>query len=343
MSAALQAGRPVREIWIDTDPGFDDWFAWALLEGDPGVRLHGVSVVAGNAPLPVVLANARRIHALHGWRTPVWAGADRPLVQPQVTAQDVLGAQGLPTSGAGLPADESPLQSGHGVDAMIEAVRARPGRITLLAIGPLTNVALAFAKALELPELLAGLVVMGGSLGAGNTTPVAEFNIYADPEAAAQVFAQAHRVPGGARMFGIEVCRQVHGTPAHVEAVRMAPPVARRAQGKDAGNEAGAVPGGVARAVFADHFGGYVEGALRRGRPSAPMYDPTPVAWLAHPEWFTLQPAFVDVELHGRLTRGMTVCELRVPQRAAPNAEVAVTADGARVMDWAVDLLRGTL
>jgi purine nucleosidase len=73
------------------------------------------------------------------------------------------------------------------------------------------------------------------------------------------------------------------------------------------------------------------------------MYDPTPVAWLAHPQWFALQPARVDVELQGRHTRGMTVCELRVPKRAAPNAEVGISADGARIMEWAVELLRGSL
>ena len=79
----------MREIWLDTDPGFDDWMAWALLEADPGVKLHGVSVVAGNAPLPLVLSNAQRIHALHGWATPMWAGAAQPIRQSQVTAQDV--------------------------------------------------------------------------------------------------------------------------------------------------------------------------------------------------------------------------------------------------------------
>lgn len=315
-----------REIWLDTDPGFDDWFAWALLESDPGVKVHGVSVVAGNAPLPLVLANAQRIHALHGWRTPLWAGADRPLVQKQVTAQDVLGAQGMHTSGAALPEAASALQPGHGVDAMIDCVRAHPGRITLLAIGPLTNVALAFAKAPDLPARLGGLVVMGGSLGAGNTTPVAEFNIYADPEAAAQVFAKAHEVRGGARLFGIEVCRQVQGGDAHVAALRGGP---------RSGSERAA--------IFTDHLDGYVGIARRRGRATAPMYDPTPVAWLAHPEWFSLRPAHVDVELQGTLTRGMTVCELRVPQRATPNAEVAMTAEGGKVMDWAVGLLGSTL
>ena len=326
-----------KEIWLDTDPGFDDWFAWALLEADPAVRLHGVSVVAGNAPLPLALSNAQRIHALHGWRTPLWAGADRPLVQKQVTAQDILGSTGLRTSGATLPEAATPLEPGHGVDAMIACVRANPGRITLLAIGPLTNVALAFAKAPELPSLLAGLVIMGGSQGAGNTTPVAEFNIYADPEAAAQVFAQAGQVgqaAGGAgtRMFGLEVCRQVQGGDAHIAALRAAS--RDRGDSGDAGDRA---------AIFADHLDGYIALARRHGRASAPMYDPTPVAWLAHPEWFTLQPARVDVELQGSLTRGMTVCELRVPRRAVANAEVAVAAKGDEVMGWAVELLRGVL
>lgn len=312
-----------KEIWLDTDPGFDDWFAWALLEGDPAVKVHGVSVVAGNAPLPLVLANAQRIHALHGWRTPLWAGAALPLVQKQVTAQDILGSVGLRTSGAALPEVVSPLQAGHGVDAMIDCVRKHPGRITLLAIGPLTNVALAFAREPQLPSLLAGLVIMGGSQGAGNTTPVAEFNIYADPEAAAQVFEQAAQVRGGTQLFGIEVCRQVQGGDAHVAALRRA--------------------GSERAAIFADHLDAYVGIARRSGRATAPMYDPTPVAWLAHPEWFKLQPARVDVELKGSFTRGMTVCELRVPRRAQPNAEVAVAADGAQVMDWAVELLRGSL
>ncbi|MBI5716819.1 MAG: nucleoside hydrolase [Burkholderiales bacterium] len=325
----MTANATTREIWLDTDPGFDDWLAWALLEADPGFTVRGASVVAGNAPLPVVLANARRIHALHGWKTPIWAGADQPLVQPQVTAQDVLGTQGMHTSGAALPDTESALQRGHGVDAMIDCVRAHPGRITLLAIGPLTNVALAFAKAPELPGLLAGLVIMGGSLGAGNTTPVAEFNIHADPEAASQVFARAREVPGGTRLFGIEVCRQVQGGDAHVAALR------------EGGGRA--ARGSERAAILTDHFDGYVGMARRRGRATAPMYDLTPVAWLAHPEWFTLQPAHVDVELRGTLTRGMTVCELRVPQRATPNAEIAMTADGDRVMGWAVEVLRGAL
>ncbi len=310
----------MRDIWLDTDPGFDDWMAWALLEADPDVRLHGVSVVAGNAPMPTVLSNAQRIHALHGWTTPLFAGCTQPLVQPQVTAQDVLGVAGMRSTGAALPGETSTLQAGHGVDALIDCVRRQPGRITLLAIGPLTNVATAFARAPELPGLLADLVLMGGSQGAGNTTPVAEFNIYADPEAAAQVFhAMAHASAPKVRMFGIEVCRQVQVNDAQVSALR-------------------ALPGPAAR-IFTDHLDAYVDIGRSRGRPGTALYDPTPVAWLAHPEWFKLQPARVDVELQGRHTRGMTVCELRVPQRAQANAEVALMADGPRVLEWATQVL----
>ncbi len=310
----------MKHLWLDTDPGFDDWMAWALLEADPGIELHGVSVVAGNAPLATVLANAQRIHALHGWHTPLYAGCDRPLVQPQVTAQDVLGVAGMRSTGAMLPEAASALQAQHGVDALIDCVRRNPGRITLLAIGPLTNVATAFARAPDLPGLLADVVVMGGSQGAGNTTPVAEFNIYADPEAAAQVFEAMAALPvPRLRLFGIEVCRQVQVGGAQVTALRAL-------QGR-------------AASIFTDHLDGYVDIGRRRGRPGTALYDPTPVAWLAHPEWFTLQPARVDVELQGRFTRGMTVCELRVPQRATPNAEVALGADGPRVLDWATAVL----
>jgi len=161
--------------------------------------------------------------------------------------------------------------------------------------------------------------VMGGSLGAGNTTPVAEFNIYADPEAASQVFAQARSL----RLFGIEVCRQVQVGAPEVAALRAV--------------------GGERATVFADHLDGYVDIGRRHGRSTTALYDPTPVAWIAHPEWFTLRPARVDVELEGRYTRGMTVCELRVPKRAAPNADVALTADGAKVLDWCVEVLRPAL
>ena len=306
-----------RTVWLDTDPGFDDWMAWALLEADPAVRVLGVSVVAGNAPLVRTLSNALRIQALHGWTTPVHAGCDRPLVQEPLTAQDVLGPQGLASSGRALPAAQAQPASGDGVQALVDAVRAHPGEVTLVAIGPLTNVATAFARAPDLPGLLAGLVVMGGTTDRGNTSAVAEFNIRADPEAAARVFDAGVPVT----LFGLNVCRQVLIGPEHVQAARAA---------------------GTERAtLFADHLDAYVGIARRRGGTHMALYDPTPVAWLAQPSAFTLEPARVDIELDGRHTRGMTVCEFRVPARAQPNAQVAMRADGPAVLEWAMGMLQG--
>lgn len=307
------------DIWLDTDPGFDDWMAWALLQAEPGLRLVGVSVVAGNAPLRHTLANALRIQALHGWTQPVHAGCERPLVQAPVTAQDVLGETALATTGRVLPPVQAQPAAGHGVQALIDAARARPGRLTVLALGPLTNLATAFEAAPDLPGLLQSIVLMGGSTDRGNTTAVAEFNIHADPEAAARVFGAG--VP--LVMFGLNVCRQVLVGEEHVRLLRALG--TERAQ------------------LFADHLDAYVGIARRRGATHMAVYDPTPVAWLARPALFTLEPAHLDVELEGRLTRGMTVCEFRVPARARPNARVAMAADGPAVMAWALQALARAL
>ena len=307
------------DLWFDTDPGFDDWMAWLLIEACPDFRLHGVSVVAGNAPLPRVLENARRIKTLHGLAAPLHAGCDRPLAQAQVTAQNVLGAHGMATTGRHLVADEAELMPQHGVQAMIDCIRAHPGQITLLAVGPLTNVATAFALAPDLPALLKDLVIMGGSTVGGNATAAAEFNIHADPEAAARVFACGRSVA----MFGLNVCRQVVVDASHVARARGA--------------------GSNASLVFSDYLDGYVDIARQRGRPFQSVYDPTPVMWLARPELFELQPGRVDIELAGQHTRGMTVCDLRGPALPRANARVALKAQGEEALDWAMTLIEARL
>lgn len=303
-----------RQVWLDTDPGFDDWMAWALLEADPAVRLHGVSVVAGNAPLAATLDNALRIKALHGFATPVHAGCDRPLVQPAVTAEDVLGAGAMASHGRRLPAARAAPSPGHGVAALVDCVRAHPGQVTLLAVGPLSNVAAALALAPELPSLLRSLVIMGGSAHGGNTTPVAEFNVYADPEAAQRVFECGVPV----QMFGLDGCRHVPVDEAHLALLRRLP--------------------GERAAIFCDHLDAYIEHGRREGATGMALYDPAPVIWLARPDLFELRPARVDVELAGRHTRGMTVCDFRVPPARA-NARVAVAADGAAALDWVMATL----
>jgi purine nucleosidase len=182
--------------------------------------------------------------------------------------------------------------------------------VTLVAIGPLTNIANAFSMAPQLPGLLKELVVMGGSIDRGNTTAVAEFNIHADPEAAQIVLGHPDRPP--IQLFGLHLCRQVLVGTEHVQHLRAL---------------------GTERAeVFADHLQAYVDIAARRNASHMAVYDPTPIAWMLAPHLFEMQDARVDVELQGQLTRGMTVCEFRVPARAQANASVAMQADGPRVM-----------
>ena len=177
-------------IIIDTDPGQDDAVAILLALASPEIEVLGIVAVAGNVPLPLTADNARKVCELAGRSDiPVFAGCDRPLERRLVTAEHVHGKTGL--DGAPLPTPRMPLQDRHGVDFLIEALRAEaPGSVTLVALGPLTNVATALRRAPEIAHRVAGIVVMGGAyFEVGNITPAAEFNIYVDPEAAAEVFA----------------------------------------------------------------------------------------------------------------------------------------------------------
>jgi purine nucleosidase len=183
----------------------------------------------------------------------------------------------------------------------------------------LTHIALALRKEPRVREHIAELVLMGGSTERGNHTPAAEFNIAADPEAADIVFAAGLPL----RMFGLNVCRQVLLTREHVETVR-------------------GWPG--QRALW---LAGYLDAYQRMRQPDGgapmPLYDPVVAAWLWQPELFRFQPARVDIELQGRFTRGMTVCDFRIgPQRPA-NAEVAMAADGPAVIELVLRALKQSL
>lgn len=310
----------MRKIWLDTDPGFDDWFAMAMLAADPGLHWVGTSVVAGNATLALTWRNARRIAAFHALEVPLFAGCDAPLVAPLVTGHEVLGDEGMRTNGDPLPAvkgeDERPAL--HGVDALIDAVLRAPGEITIVAIGPLTNIATALQREPKLAGSIAEIALMGGSADSGNMTAAAEYNIYADPEAAAVVFDSGVRL----RMFGLNLCRQFCITAADVERVR-------------------SWPGEKAR-CFAGHLDAYLGIAAAQGRNAMPIFDASVAAWLRWPELFTFQPARVDVELVGRLTRGMTVCEFR-QHRAAPQVQVAMWVDGREAMTRTIGVLERVL
>ncbi|EJL92725.1 Inosine-uridine nucleoside N-ribohydrolase [Herbaspirillum sp. CF444] len=321
----------MQKIWLDTDPGFDDWLAMLMLSANLDVQWLGVSVVAGNAPLATTYDNALRIKKHYHLDVPVYAGCDAPLAGAQETAQCILGADGMETTGEPLPTvdirqseaeqeareQRSPLP--HAVDALIEAVRKHPGALTLMCIAPMTNIATALQRAPDIAAQIKEIILMGGSADQGNHTAAAEFNIFADPEAADIVFNAG--IP--LRMFGLNLCRQLLVTSAEVQQVRAL---------------------GTPRAKWlAGYFDAYLRIRSADGSVPMPMYDPAVAIYLRRPELFAFKPARVDIEVQGRLTRGMTVCEFRVPRRAEANTEVAMTVDGPRAMACMMQELLGTL
>ncbi len=315
-------GLQKRTVWLDCDPGFDDWLTLLLVCRSPLLHCAGVSVVAGNAPLAVTLGNALRIRALHGLQVPVYGGCERSLMGGSETAQNILGKQGMATLGETLPSTAQKADGMDGVGALLTHLRgqqASQAKTTLVAIGPLTNVAKALQQGARAMQTLDEIVIMGGSTDRGNHTPAAEFNIFADPEAADIVFRSSIPI----RMFGLNVCRQVLLTQTHVQEVK-----------SWLGAEA-------------QILGGYLD-AYQRIRSSdglepMPMYDPVVALWLHAPELFGFQDAPVDIELDGKLTRGMTVCDLRNRAARPINTHIAMRADGDAVMTLLLKQLKKAL
>ncbi len=275
-------------VIIDTDPGQDDAVALALaLAASDAIDVVGVTVVAGNVPLALTVDNARKVLELCGRPDiPLYAGADRPLLEPLVTAEHVHGESGL--DGVDLPEPTMPVLPGHAADFIIETVMAaEPGTITLCALGPLTNVALALAREPRIGERLKQIVLMGGAMGeGGNITPAAEFNIYVDPQAAALVFSG--RVP--LVVLPLDVTHKAATTPARIERFRALP------------NRCGPAYAGLLD--FAKRFDEEKYGSI-----GGPLHDPMTVAWLLRPEIFGGRHVNITIETASPLTRGMTVVD----------------------------------
>jgi purine nucleosidase len=299
---------PPRPIIIDCDPGHDDALAILLALASPDeLEVLAITAVAGNVPLALTQANARKVVELAGRReVPVHAGCERPLVRRLVTAEYVHGQTGL--DGADLPAPAVPLADGHAVDALIDLLRARPaGAVTLCPTGPLTNVAMALLKAPDIAPRIRQIVLMGGAVGEGNITPAAEFNIYVDPHAAKVVFEAG--VP--LVMHGLDVTHQALVTPERLAAIR------------DLGTSVGAAVTGLL-----EFYNVYDQ--TKRGRPGAPLHDPCTIAWLLRPELFGGRACHVAIETEGQHTLGRTVVDWSGRTDLPANATVIdqIDADG---------------
>lgn len=288
-----------RKIVIDTDPGQDDAVAILLALASPAdLDVLGVTVVAGNVPLPLTQKNARIVCELAGKHDmKVFAGCDAPLSRTLVTAEHVHGKTGL--DGPVMPDPTMPMQDQHAVDYIIDTLRREPsGTVTLCPLGPLTNIASAFERAPDIAARVQEIVLMGGAyFQVGNITPAAEFNIYVDPEAAKIVFGAGVPIV----VMPLDVTHKALTNRARVEAFR------------NLGNEAGCMV-----AEWTDFFERFDK--EKYGSEGAPLHDPCVIAYLLKPELFSGRHVNVVVETGSELTLGMTVADWWGVTDRAPNA-----------------------
>lgn len=286
-----------RKIIIDTDPGQDDAVAILLALASPELEVLGITTVAGNVPLALTTRNAQLIVGLSGQTVPIVAGRDRPLNRQLVTAEYVHGQTGL--DGIDLGEPHVPVTPGDGVDFIIDTLRREaPGTVTLVPIGPLTNIAAAFARAPDIIPRVQQVVLMGGAyFEVGNVTPTAEFNIYVDPEAAAQVLNSGVDVV----MMPLDVTHKALTSADWLAGLR--------ALGTRAGE---------AVASWTDFFERYDR--EKYGAEGAPLHDPCTIAYLIRPELFSGRRINVEIETEGRYTTGMTVADWWAVTGREPNA-----------------------
>jgi inosine-uridine nucleoside N-ribohydrolase len=297
---------------LDCDPGHDDAIAILLAVASPELELVGVATVSGNQTLDKTTANALKVLELAGRSDiPVYAGADRPFVRERDVAAHVHGESGL--DGPDLPEPSQSARPQHAVEYLAEEIRRRDGRVTLVATGPLTNVGLLFALHPDVrPERI---VLMGGAIGEGNRTPAAEFNIWADPEAAQRVFVEGLDTT----MVGLDVTHRALITDAHTERMR------------------GAGRVGVVVAELMDFYARF-----HRSRypelDGSPMHDPVCVAHLIDPTLMTVHEAAIEVDCSAGPSWGRTNVDWRGREHfGAPNAKVGLEIDGERFAELVVE------
>ena len=306
-----------RQIILDCDPGHDDAVAIMLALGNPAIELLAVTVVGGNQTLDKVTRNAQGVLVMCGRDdVPVYPGSGRPLVRRVEIAPDIHGESGL--DGVALPEPSHPPQDTHAVRFIIDTVlAAEPGTITLVATGPLTNLALAARLEPRIVERVREVVIMGGGYHEGNWTPVAEFNIWVDPEAAAIVFDEAWALT----MLGLDLTHQALVTTQVEEQVRaINSPLGDFFVGLMA----------FFRSTYLEH----------QGFPDPPLHDACTIAYLIDPRIVQTRKAPLTVELRGEHTVGMTVADFRRPPTSDCRHQVATKLDHTRFWEMVVEAIR---
>ncbi|MFQ2032777.1 pyrimidine-specific ribonucleoside hydrolase RihA [Aeromonas veronii] len=304
-------------VILDCDPGHDDAIALILALASPELKVLAVTTSAGNQTPDKTLNNALRILTLLGRDDiPVAAGAPKPLARELIIADNVHGESGL--DGPKLPAPAFAPQAMTGLELMAKCLRESLEPVTLVPTGPLTNIALLLAAHPELKPKIARIVLMGGTAGAGNWTPAAEFNIYVDPEAADMVFKSGIPIT----MCGLDVTHEAQVMDEDIERVRaITNPVAQCVAG------------------LLDFFMIYHRDP-KWGFAGAPLHDPCTIAWLLAPELFHGVECRVDIETSGEHTVGMTVVDRYGLSGKPANALVLLGLDRPGFIDLLVTRLR---
>jgi len=338
---------------LDVDTGIDDSLALLYAAASPDADLVAVTCVSGNIDARQVGINTRAVLELAGRADiEVAMGREIPLLKPLETTPETHGPQGL--GYAELPPPRRPLSDRHAVDLILDEARHRPGEITLVTLGPLTNLALAVLREPRLPGLLKGYALMGGAFGvSGNTTPTAEWNIHCDPDAAKIVFrAWAEAMVADPSIerplaLGLDVTERARIEPEHV--VRLA----RRAGSSPDDSialEQGNDPMAPQRSVASNPIVRYMADALRfyfefhqqyDGFYGAFIHDPLAVAATLDRALVRTKALFVDVETQGEITTAMTIADRRGLTGRPPNLDVATSADVTTFIDRLIERIGG--
>jgi pyrimidine-specific ribonucleoside hydrolase len=302
-------------LLVDCDPGQDDAIALLLALASPELELQGVTTVAGNQTVDKVTANAIRVLELAGrGDIPVAAGADRPLAGDLVVAADAHGETGL--DGPDLPPPQAEPVAEDAVEFLAARILAAEQPLTLVATGPLTNVASLLDAHPEAAARLARIVLMGGAIAEGNQTASAEYNVWVDPEAAAHLFAGGLDIT----MVGLDVTNRAVLTPEHADRLR------------------GRGRVGAAVAAMLDFYGRYYGEAYAHG--GCPVHDALAVAYVVRPGLLRVLGRYVEVDTAHGICRGRTVVDMRrrtlLPE---PNARVAVDVDVPAFVDFLLERL----
>lgn len=307
-----------RRVILDTDPGIDDALAILLGLASPEIELAAVTVTGGNCPLAEGVQNALAVLALGGApQLPVAAGVALPLIRPPFTAPETHGVSGL--GYAQLPAPAVQPVADHAVDRIIDTIMAAPGEVTLVAVAPLTNVALAIRKEPRIVQAVREVIIMGGAVRAdGNVTPLAEFNVYVDPHAAHIVLQSGMPIT----LLPWDITRDVQLTQADVDRLLAV---------------GGPLPAFVAAAT---RF--YIEfHQAHFGFAACSVNDPAALALAFLPDLARSEQLFVDVELTGMATLGKTVGDFLNVLKRPPNVRLVVEFDTPRFLQLFCERLAG--